>query len=290
MHSIPVEYPIQWTSYELIDSGNGEKLESFSGYRIIRPDPRILWNKQKPDQWNTFDARYILEKSELTRWDIRNTIPDPWTLTYTDMRFILKPTDFKHVGIFPEQAVNWDWVRAFPNLGGKNILNLFGYTGGATIACLKAGARVTHVDSSKPSLSWAHDNVRINSIDETQTRWILDDAVKFVTREVKRMNTYDGIILDPPRFGRGTKGEVWKLTEDLPSLLSGCVSLLSDKAHFLIINAYTADISSIALDNLLSSSMQNRKGKVQSFELALQESGNGRLLPNGIVTRWDCGI
>ena len=202
------------------------------------------------------------------------------------MTFRLEPTAFKHIGIFPEQAVNWVWLENIIRKQPLNILNLFAYTGAATVAAARAGARVTHLDSVKSAITRAHENARLNHITEKLIRWIEDDAMKFVAREAKRGNTYDGIILDPPRFGRGTKGEIWKLLDDLPRLLEACVSILSPRARFLLVNAYTADISAVALGQLVSSTMKNRGGIVIYGELALKESQSDRLLPSGIFARW----
>lgn len=288
MHSLQILSPDSWTSYELIDTGNGEKLESFAGYRIIRPDPRILWNKQKPDEWNTYGARFIRDGQQTARWDIQTPVPDPWILPYGDMTFLLKPTDFKHVGLFPEQASNWGWLRRQCTGQSRplSVLNLFGYTGAATVACAKEGVHVTHVDSSKPSLSWAHDNCTRNGISETLLRWIPEDAQAFVSREIKRGNTYDGIILDPPRFGRGSKGQVFKIEEDLPGLLDGCFRLLSDIPTFFLINAYTADLSSLVIAHLLSPLTKRFSREITAGELTITESGpNGRNIPHGIFGR-----
>lgn len=287
MHSLQILSPDSWTTYELVDSGDGEKLESFAGYRIIRPDPRILWNKHKPDQWNTYDARFIRE-GETTRWDIRTPVPNPWILTYGDMSFLLEPTDFKHVGIFPEQAANWNWLRKQCTGQSRplSVLNLFGYTGAATVACAKEGCSVTHVDSSKPALSWAHENCTRNGIPETLLRWIPEDAETFVTRETKRGNTYDGIVLDPPRFGRGSKGQVFKIEDDLPRLLDGCFRLLSDHPVFFLVNAYTADLSSLVIAHLLAPLANRFPSEITAGELAIAESGaDGRLVPHGIFAR-----
>jgi len=205
---------------------------------------------------------------------------------YDRLTFILRPTEFKHVGVFPEQAVNWLWLTK--TIGGKplNVLNLFAYTGGATMAAAAAGAKVTHVDAVKSTIDWAHENIRASNLVDKPVRWIEEDAYKFVLRESRRGSTYDGIIMDPPRFGRGTKGEVWKLEDDLPKLVNACISILSPNPTFFLLNAYTADLSSIAVANLLTSAMSRHKGTVSFGELALKESSSGRLLPNGIFARW----
>ena len=276
--------PSDWTDYELIDSGEGAKLERFGTYIISRPDPRAIWNPCAPKStWEGANATYVRSTKDDGHWNIKTPPPDDWKIRYHDLVFTLKPTSFKHVGVFPEQAVNWEWMERV--IGGKpiKVLNLFAYTGGATLACLSAGAEVVHVDSSKPAIDWANDNLRASGLQDKPVHWILEDVVKFVNRETRRGHTYDGLILDPPRFGRGTKGEVWKIEEDLPNLLTLCRSLLSPKPAFVLINAYTADLASIVLGNMLTDMMDSES----SFgELALKDTTSGRLLPNGIFARW----
>lgn len=288
MESIPILIPDDWNDYELIDSGEGLKLERFGNYTVSRPDPRALWKRNKTQKkWNTADAQYVRSSKTEGHWQIKDPPPTPWIVGYRGMIFRLEPTSFKHVGIFPEQAVNWVWLQE--TVAGKplTVLNLFAYTGAATIAAVKAGARVTHLDSVKSAIDWASENASLNEIHHDRIRWICDDAMRFVAREGKRGNTYDGIILDPPRFGRGSKGEVWKLLDDLPRLLSACESILAPQARFLLVNAYTADISAITLGQLVGSVIKNRGGFLSMGELALKESGaEGRLLPSGIFARW----
>ena len=286
MNAISVETPTDWTDYELLDSGDGEKLERFASYILIRPDPRALWNKNNPSIWKNADAAFKRTDSKTGQWIVKNPPPNPWITRYRDLAFTLRPTEFKHVGVFPEQAVNWNWISEQINGRQLNTLNLFAYTGGATLAAAKAGARVTHVDSVKSTITWAHENVINSGLEDKPIRWIEDDAFKFVLREAKRGNRYDGIIMDPPRFGRGTKGEVWKLEDDLPKLLSACKQILLPNPAFILVNAYTADISSIVIFNMLESIMKDHKGAITSGELAIPESKTGRLLPNGIFARW----
>jgi len=288
MTSIPILIPDGWNDYELIDTGGGMKLERFGEYIISRPDPRAIWKPQKPlAVWDTAHAQYVRSTKTEGHWQIQSPPPPQWLIRYHDLTFKLEPTAFKHIGIFPEQAVNWVWLKGVIADKSLSILNLFAYTGAATIAAARAGAHVTHLDSVKSAITWTHENARLNHVTEKQIRWIEDDAMKFVAREAKRGNTYDGIILDPPRFGRGTKGEVWKLLDDLPRLLKACADILTPRAKFLLINAYTADISSIALGQLVSSVLSNRGGSVTNGELALKESGGDRLLPSGIFARWE---
>lgn len=279
-NTIAVLTPTEWSDYELIDSGDGAKLERFGSYVISRPDPRAIWRHLAPKEiWEGAHAIFTED-----RWNIKIQPPSNWRLGYHDLVFTLKPASFKHVGVFPEQAVNWEWMNKV--IGGRHltVLNLFAYTGGATMACLAAGAEVTHVDSSKPAIDWANENLQASGLQKKPVHWILEDVVKFVNRETRRGHTYDGLILDPPRFGRGTKGEVWKIEQDLPNLLTLCKPLLAPKPAFLLLNAYTADLSSVVLGNMLADMIGAR---VDIGELALQDTTSGRCLPNGIFARWN---
>jgi len=281
-------FPDDWTDYELVDSGDGMKLERFGLYYLARPDPRAIWSRRiHADVWGKASARYLRTSNTEGHWDIITPPPSNWNITYRDMTFRLETTAFKHLGIFPEQAVNWMWLQRMIAGRPLSVLNLFAYTGAATVAAAKAGARVTHLDSVKSTISRAQENAQLNQIPSDRIRWIEDDAMKFITREVKRGNVYDGIILDPPRFGRGSKGEVWKLLDDLPRLLMTSADLLYPHASFLLVNAYTADISALALGNLVTSALNHRGGTVTCGELCLKESGDaGRFLPSGILARW----
>jgi len=273
--------PEEWRDYELIDSGEGEKLERFGQYIMARPDPRAIWNKKDLSLWKTADAVFADEK-----WTFRNQPPEIWPVSYRKIKFMLKPTDFKHVGIFPEQAVNWDWIteQITRNKSQETkILNLFAYTGGATMAAALAGAQVTHVDASRPAMMWASENSTLSGISKDRIRWIQDDVMKFVQREIRRGAKYDGIIMDPPRFGRGVAGEIWKLEEHLPKLVWAVRQILSDTPLFWLINGYTADLSRLAIGNLLEDAM---KQEVESGELGLKQSAGGRILPAGIWARW----
>jgi 23S rRNA (cytosine1962-C5)-methyltransferase len=280
-------YPTDWVDYELIDSGHGNKLERFGSYRMIRPDPRALWHPILPEEtWAKADTRFIRTDEKSGQWDTKQNHPPNWSISYNNLVFTLKPTEFKHVGVFPEQAVNWKWLTSIIDGKPLNILNLFAYTGGATLAAAQAGGRVTHVDSVKSTITWANENVRASNLTDKPIRWIEDDAYKFVMREAKRDSTYDGIIMDPPRFGRGPRGEVWKIEEDLPKLLSSCQQILSPHPALFLINAYTADLSPLVLHHLLSQTMKNFGGTTSFGELALQQSSDNNLLPNGICARW----
>jgi 23S rRNA (cytosine1962-C5)-methyltransferase len=287
MNTIQIEYPLDLPDYELLDSGEGEKLERFHKYKIVRPDPRAIWHKSlKTSIWLDADARFQRTTSESGVWQTKTPPPTPWLFHYKQLSFNLKPTDFKHVGIFPEQAVNWDWMTDQIHGHAPSILNLFAYTGGATIVAANSGAIVTHVDSSKSSITWANNNAKHNMIPTQNIRWIEDDAVKFVQREIKRGKTYDGLIMDPPRFGRGSKGEIWKLEEHLPNLINLCKQILSKNPLFVLINAYTADLSSLVLKNLMEDLMDKSNGTITFGELTSKESTSGRLLPQGIFARW----
>jgi 23S rRNA (cytosine1962-C5)-methyltransferase len=286
MQTLSIEYPTDWTDYELIDSGDGEKLERFASYTMTRPDPRALWQKSEPALWKETDATYVRSDNKSGQWNIKTQPPNPWHISYKHLTFTLKPTEFKHVGVFPEQAVNWNWLQSIISGKPLKILNLFAYTGGATMAAAAAGATVTHVDAVKSTIDWAHENVRVSKLEHIPIRWIEEDAYKFVLREQRRGSTYDGIIMDPPRFGRGNRGEVWKLEDKLVPLLTAARSILSPKPAFVLVNAYTADLSSIALGNTLGSVLADMPGATTAGELVIQERERNQFLPNGIVARW----
>ncbi len=275
-----------WKDYELIDSGNGQKLERWGQYLVIRPDPRAVWSPSKPSLWSKIDARFQNDS-----WEFLHELPPQWQVSYQKLHFNLRPASFKHVGVFPEQAVNWDWIsHSISNIqypvSNLKVLNLFAYTGGATLAAAVAGAHVTHVDASRPAMMWASDNAKTTGIPADRIRWIQDDVIKFLKREINRKVKYDAIILDPPKFGRGMKGEVWKILDDLPQALDMCRQLLSDQPVFWLVNAYAADMSSLVLNNLLSSQTRSFGGHIEFGELALKESSSARLLPTSIFARW----
>src|SRR3989344_1584459 len=270
--------PTDWRDYELIGSWDGEKLERWGQYTVARPEPRVIWGKGDPVHWKKADAVF-----EGEQWKFRSRPPEEWIISYQDIKFQLRPTDFKHTGVFPEQAVNWDWLISSRLVGAK-VLNLFAHTGGATMAAVLAGAQVTHVDASKPVMMWAGENYQLSNLPKNKVRWIQDDALKFVNREIRRGVKYDGIIMDPPRFGRGASGEIWKLEEHLPKLVRAAKEILSLTPRLFLINAYTADLSSVALGNLLSEVMGR---DVECGELGLRESTpRGFVLPAGIFARW----
>lgn len=287
MEEVRVEYPTDWTDYELLDSGQGEKMERFGLFTIVRPDPRALWAKRGADDlWKKANAAYIRTSITEGHWQTRQAPPNPWRISYRHLTFGLKPTEFKHVGVFPEQATNWNWLGNVIKRKPLNILNLFAYTGAATLAAAAAGARVTHVDSVKSTIAWARENAALSKLTNKPIRWIEDDAYKFALRESRRAARYDGIIMDPPRFGRGAKGEVWKIEQDLPRLFETVKQILAPTPTFILINAYTADLSSLVIHHMLEDLTKDLEGVITFGELALKQTSDGRLLPNGIFARW----
>lgn len=284
--------------YALVDSGEGEKLERFGVFTLSRPDPQALWNKNLAKEvWQKAQGSFVREivkgeKAEKSSWKMKVSVPEKWQIELAGLKFWIKPSSFKHVGIFPEQVGNWDWLRGLitnnnkPNNEKVSVLNLFGYTGGATLACAQAGADVCHVDGSKTAISWAKENANISGLSEKPIRWILDDAMAFVKREVKRGKKYDGIIMDPPVFGRGPEGEVWKIEEQLLQLVDLCKQIMTPKPIFFLINGYAAGYSSIAYENVLKSFAKDLGGSIEVGELTI-EGEDGRLLPAGIFGRWE---
>jgi 23S rRNA (cytosine1962-C5)-methyltransferase len=273
--------------YELIDSGNEEKLERYGKYVLRRPDPQALWKKTLSEtEWKNADAIFNADKKT---WKKKNeSMQNEWQISFDNLKFNIKPTSFKHTGIFPEQESNWLFIKEKIKNAGRpvKVLNLFGYTGGATIAALSAGAEVTHVDGSKTAITWAKENAELTGVINKPVRWIIDDARKFVMREIKRGGKYDGIIMDPPSFGRGGKGEIWKIETDFIKLLEECSKILSDKPLFFIVNGYAAGYSSQAYYNALKPIVEKYGGEFEIGELTIQESKAGRLLPCGIFVRW----
>jgi len=274
--------------YELLDSGEGEKLERYGDFVLSRPDPQSLWRKSLPQkEWDKADAIFLRD-GRATEWKFKKDIPKKWEIDFNGLKFWIKPTAFKHTGLFPEQASNWIW---FQNLirGAKrdiSVLNLFGYTGGASLAAAQAGAKVCHVDGSKSAIAWARENAELSGLTDKPIRWILDDAVKFVGREIKRGNKYDGIIMDPPSFGHGPTGEMWKIEENFLDLLDSCKKVLSDNPLFFLVNGYASGYSAIAYENSLRGIVGD-KGEISIGALTIKESNSDRLLPCGIFARWE---
>ena len=279
-----------WEDYEILDMANGEKLERWGNIYLVRPDPQIIWkDKSFPEKWNKANARYNRSSSGGGGWNYKKKLPDSWQIKYKDLTFNIKPMGFKHTGIFPEQAVNWDWM--IDKIKGEKreikVLNLFAYTGGATVACLSAGASVCHVDSSKGMVAWAKENVQSSGLGDKPVRFIIDDVTKFVQREIRRGNTYDAIIMDPPSYGRGKNGEVWQFESGLEDLVELCTNVLSDNPLFFLINSYTTGISSKVLENILYLKIKRKNGKISSGEIGLPMTDSGLVLPAGIFGRWE---
>ena len=288
-----------WKDYEILDMANGEKLERWNNIYLVRPDPQIIWNdKQYPEKWKQANARYNRSSTGGGHWDYKKRLPDSWQIKYKDLTFNIKPMGFKHTGIFPEQAVNWDWMMDMIKNEIKNtkrevkVLNLFAYTGGATVACLSAGATVCHVDSSKGMVAWARENVVSSGLQDRPVRYIVDDVIKFVQREIRRGNKYDAIVMDPPSYGRGANGEGWKFEENLPMLIEICMQVLSDNPLFFLINSYTTGTSSMVLENLLKMNMRKKYGKkadnglFENGEVGLPMTNSDFILPCGIYSKW----
>ena len=276
--------------YELIDSGGEEKLERFGNVTLVRPDPQALWSKANPEAWNKASGVYVNESSEgnKTAGKWTGNIPTSWPIEFGGLTLIVKPTSFKHTGLFPEQLPNWEFVtREITQItGGVKVLNLFGYTGGATLAAAKAGAEVTHVDASKSAVAWARENAAASGLEDKPIHWIVEDVMTYVTREIKRGSKYDGIIMDPPAFGHGPKSEIWKIEEHLVELIGLCKQLLSDKPLFFLINGYAEGYSPLAFAYNLTDLKEKYGGEVTCGDLHIEEKGSGRLLPAGIFARW----
>ena len=278
-----------WKDYEILDMANGEKLERWGNVVLIRPDPQIIWkNKSFPEKWNKANARYNRSSSGGGAWKYNSKVPEDWQIKYKDLVFNIKPMGFKHTGLFPEQAVNWDWMISKIQNAKREIkvLNLFAYTGGATVACSYAGASVCHVDSSKGMTTWAKENIVSSGLKDRPVRFIVDDVVKFVNREIRRGNKYDGIIMDPPSYGRGTNGEVWKFEDNISDLVELCSKVLSDKPLFFLINSYTTGISSTVLENILRLNIK-KDGKFSHGEIGLPMTNSKLILPCGIYGKWE---
>ncbi len=281
----------EWKDYEILDMANGEKLERWKDVILVRPDPQIIWNKKSfPNKWKDVNATYNRSKTGGGSWEYNKKMPDSWKIKYKDLTFNIKPMGFKHTGLFPEQAVNWDWMidKIEKEKREVKVLNLFAYTGGATVASLYAGASVCHVDSSKGMVAWAKENVVSSGLEKRPVRYIVDDVVKFVNREIRRGNKYDAIIMDPPSYGRGTNGEVWQFEENIYDLVNLCMQVLSNDPLFFLINSYTTGISSKVLENVLKLNIPiNAKGKFEAGEIGLPMNKSSLVLPCGIYGRWE---
>lgn len=274
-----------WQDYCLIDTSDGERLERWGDVTLIRPDPQIIWRCiGTAPEWGSAHARYIRSSSGGGSWDYRRKLPESWQIKYGELTFMVKPTGFKHTGLFPEQAVNWDYCAQLIRGAGRpiNVLNLFAYTGGATLACAAAGASVCHCDAVKGMVDWARTNAKLSGLSDRPIRWIVDDAMKFIGREIRRGTRYDGIILDPPSYGRGTNGEMWKLEDSIYSLMMSVTELLSDKPLFVVLNSYTTGLSASVMEYLLRMTVGSRFNiSVNSQEIGLPVKQTGLALPCG---------
>src|SRR5258706_12114339 len=314
-----------WNEYALLDSGNQLRFEQFGPYKIVRPDPQAIWQPiLSQDEWEKADVRFVRTTEDKGEWKFKYNLPEKWLMRWRDISFWVRLTSFKHTGVFPEQSLQWEWMDKIirdrfsvvssqnknvnqlsdsqsdklktdePNSeNGKqrtekqiNILNLFAYTGIASLVAAKSGATVTHVDASKPSITWARENQEASKLSDKPIRWILDDCVKFVEREIRRGNTYDGIIMDPPVYGHGPDGQIWKFNDNFPALMANVTKLLSKNPLFVIVNAYAISSSSLMLQNVLEDNLKNLGGKIEVGELALKEKNSDRLLSTGIFGRW----
>ena len=279
----------EWKDYEILDMADGEKLERWGDIFLIRPDPQVIWkDKSHPELWKKAHGHYHRSNKGGGEWEFKKKIPESWQIKYKELTFNLKPMGFKHTGLFPEQAVNWDFMMNKIKNAKRpvKVLNLFAYTGGATCACLKAGASVCHVDSSKGMTAWAKENVESCGLKEAPVRFIIDDVIKFVQREIRRGNKYDAIVMDPPSYGRGANGEVWNIEESLYTLVELCTNVLSDDPLFFLINSYTTGLSPTILSNILSLTIKH-KGKISCGEIGLPMVNSSLILPCGIYGRWE---
>jgi 23S rRNA (cytosine1962-C5)-methyltransferase len=292
---IQVLTPPPWADYELIDSGNGAKLERFGPYTLVRPETQAIWPPTLPSSvWQQADATF--EKSRggdesPGSWLQRRPLPEQWQLHYDNLTFWVRPTPFRHTGVFPEHSAHWAWLgRQIATRREPTALVLFGYTGLSSLYALSCGARVTHVDASKPAIRWAQDNQRLSGLNDRPIRWLVDDVGKFVAREIRRNTRYDLILLDPPVFGRGPGGEIWRLHEQLPGLIAQCSQLLSQRPLGLLLSAYATNMSSLTLYNLLASVLDGRPGNLSAGELTLREQQSARLLPAALYACWSSGL
>ena len=280
-----------WKDYKILDMADGQKLEKWGNIILSRPDPQIIWKEKSfPNKWKEAYATYHRSKTGGGSWEYHKKLPEQWQIKYKELTFNIKPMNFKHTGLFPEQAVNWDWmINKIKNSNREiKVLNLFAYTGGATVACASAGASVCHVDSSKGMVTWAKENIASSGLADKPVRYIVDDVVKFVNREIRRKNKYDAIIMDPPSYGRGANGEVWQFENNIYDLVELCSNVLSDNPLFFLINSYTTGISSKVLENILNLTINKKfKGKTTSGEIGLPMENSSLVLPCGIYGRWE---
>jgi len=282
-----MRYSDKLKEYELLDMANGEKLERWGDYILIRPDPQIIWNKKtNPKLWNNAHARYIRSNKGGGHWEVLKKLPDSWKIKYDKLTFNIKTMGFKHTGLFPEQSTNWDYMidKIKKSKRDIKVLNLFSYTGGATVACLSAGASVCHVDSSQGMTTWAKENVIASGLKDAPVRFIVDDVIKFVKREIRRGNKYDAIVMDPPSYGRGKNGEVWNIEENLSELIELCNELLSNNPLFMVVNTYTGGLSGTIISNVIRYNITKKISNLSFDEIGLKQKGTEIFLPCGITT------
>ena len=279
----------KWKDYEVLDTSGGEKLERWGSYTLIRPDPQVIWDTERRHPgWNKCSGHYHRSSRGGGQWEFFD-LPEQWQIRYGNLTFHLKPFSFKHTGLFPEQAVNWDWFSDIIRRAGRpvKVLNLFAYTGGATLAAAAAGASVTHVDASKGMVTWARENAAASGLQEKPIRWLVDDCMKFVEREIRRGNRYDGIIMDPPSYGRGPRGEIWKIEDAIYPLICRCEKLLGDDPLFFLVNSYTTGLAPAVLAYMISVALKGRGGCTEASEIGLPVSSTGLILPCGASGRWE---
>lgn len=279
----------QSAGYQLLDSGRGSKLERVGPFVLVRPSPQAVWSPSLPDgRWQAADAVYIRSSSGGGKWKFNRPIPEKWAIEWNGCSFYIKATGFGHLGLFPEQQESWQWIRdrVKKEKKGMQVLNLFAYTGGSTLAAAAAGAEVCHVDASKGVVEWARENAALSGLGDRPVRWIVDDVKKFIIKEIRRGRKYEGIILDPPSFGRGSKGEVWKIEEDLPKLLMQCRELLTGDPSFILLSCHSPGFTPLVLQNLVAEVTGGTKGRIYGSEMSIPESESGRLLPSGSYARW----
>jgi len=279
-----------WKEYEVLDAGEGEKLERWGKFTLRRPDPQVILPSQKPELWKKVDAHYHRSKSGGGSWEFFGKLPEKWAISYENLKFYIQPTGFKHTGLFPEQAANWDWMIEKIKSAGRpiRVLNLFAYTGGATVACAYAGAEVCHIDASKGMVARAKENLELSSLSDKKVRLIVDDVFKFVEREKRRGSKYEAIIMDPPSYGRGANGEVWNIENSLYSLIQNCIQILSDKPLFFLVNSYTTGLSADVISNMLKITLgKKNKGRIYGDELGIPIANSDVILPCGNFARWE---
>lgn len=279
----------KWKDYEVLDTSDGEKLERWGDYILVRPDPQVIWSTpHEHPGWKKKNGHYHRSSKGGGEWEFFD-LPEQWKISYRDLNFHLKPFSFKHTGLFPEQAVNWDWFSDKIRNAGRpiKVLNLFAYTGGATLAAAGAGASVVHVDASKGMVNWAKENAAESGLKDAPVRWLVDDCKKFVEREIRRGHHYDGIIMDPPSYGRGPKGEVWKMEESIFPFIMLCTQLLSDEPLFFLVNSYTTGLAPSVLNYMLSVALKKYGGYVEAEEIGLPVTSSGLILPSGASGRWE---